>query len=410
MPAEEALSDRGEYVEHPSLYRMPYDGERMAHLVIEVNHTCNIQCISCYKSKSDLTKTLEEIQAEIDWAMTQRQLHVITLAGGEPTLHPDLPAIVRYIADKGLLVQMLTNGTLLDDARLAELAEAGMYKIYLHVDTRQRRPDTGGADSEQALNALREELAARVVSHGIGCAAEITLYQSNFPEIGSLVDLVFRSPTMDWLLVTNYTDFSALAEALGSGDRSHPATDCEGLAHEAVPNAQVARTLWRDRGLRPSAQIPSNKRDTERRWLFYYALVARKRTGDVDVHPLDERFGRNIALSAWAYRKVHGHYPFDIQLTPWQTALTGLVYATLCLHPLIALKSWWFVVRSLLTLRPLTLKALCFQEGPNLSEDGEVEHCRDCPDATVRHGRLVPVCMVDILEPLDGRDGVSGHL
>ena len=398
--------DRGEYIEHPPLYRMPYDGERMAHLVIEVNHTCNIRCVSCYKSKSDLSKTLEEVQAEIDWAMTQRQLHVITLAGGEPTLHPELPAIVRYIAEQGLLVQMLTNGTRLDDDRLAELADAGMYKIYLHVDTRQKRPDSDGMDSEEALNELRERIAARVVSHGIGCAAEITLYQSNFDEIGSLVDLVFRSPTMDWLLVTNYTDFSALAAALGNDEGPRPATDCDSLAHEAVPNTQVTRALWRDRGLRPSAQIPSNKRETERRWLFYYALIARPRSGDVDVLPLDERFGRNIALSAWAYRKVHGHYPFDIQLSPWQTVLTGWVYAMLSLHPGIALRAWWFVARSVLLRRPLTLKALCFQEGPNLTEDGEVEHCRDCPDATVRHGKLVPVCMVDILEPLDGRDGI----
>ncbi len=403
------MVDRGEYVENPPLYRLPYDGERMAHLVIEVNHSCNIRCVSCYKSKSDLTKPIEEVIAEVDWAMTRRQLDAITLAGGEPTLHPELPSIVRQITERGLRVQMLSNGTLLDDRLLAELADAGMYKIYLHVDTKQRRPDADGADSEEALNALRERLAARVLSHGIGCAAELTLYQSNIGEIGAVVDFVLRSPSVDWLLVTNYTDFSELAAKLGKSDGLRPATDCEGLAHEAVPNSQVAQVLWRERGLRPSAQIPSSERITERRWLFYYALTAPSRTGDVDVLPLEERFGRNIAISAWAYRKVHGHYPFDLQLSSWQTALTGVVYALLCLRPGIALRALGFVARAVLGRRRMALKALCFQQGPNLTEDGEVEHCRDCPDATVRHGKLVPVCMVDILEPLDGRDGFGAE-
>jgi len=399
--------ERGEYVEHPACYRMPYDGERMAHLVIEVNHTCNIRCVSCYKAKSELTKTREEVIAEVDWALNQRQLDVITLAGGEPTLHPELPEIVRHIVRQGVRVQMLTNGTLLSESLLADLADAGLYKIYLHVDTKQERPDAVGADGEADLDGLRERLAARVVAHGIGCAAEVTLYQSSMPDLTGLVDFVLGSPTVDWLLVTNYTDFSSLAAQLAAGDGPRPATDCQTLTHEAVPNAQVAQHLWSERGLRPSAHIPSNLRDDERRWLFFYALVARSRDGEVDALPLDERFGRNIALSAWAYRKIHGRYPFDIQLTPWQTALTGLVYALLCLHPGIALRALGFVAGALFRGRRLALKALCFQQGPNLAEDGQVEHCRDCPDATVRHGKLIPVCMVDILEPLDHRDGLA---
>ncbi|MCU0662984.1 MAG: hypothetical protein MUC50_11740 [Myxococcota bacterium] len=41
-----------------------------------------------------------------------------------------------------------------------------------------------------------------------------------------------------------------------------------------------------------------------------------------------------------------------------------------------------------------------FQQAPNALANGDYEHCRDCPDATVRNGKLVPVCLVDKLEPL----------
>lgn len=46
----------------------------------------------------------------------------------------------------------------------------------------------------------------------------------------------------------------------------------------------------------------------------------------------------------------------------------------------------------------LSQKSIVFQQGPNVSRGGKIEFCKDCPDATVRDGQLVPVCMADILD------------
>jgi hypothetical protein len=38
-----------------------------------------------------------------------------------------------------------------------------------------------------------------------------------------------------------------------------------------------------------------------------------------------------------------------------------------------------------------------FEEG-----EGRVRLCYMCPDATIRHGRLTPVCLADLMSPFDG--------
>ena len=49
------------------------------------------------------------------------------------------------------------------------------------------------------------------------------------------------------------------------------------------------------------------------------------------------------------------------------------------------------------TFRSGKLKCLrlVFQSPAELDEEGRVIHCLDCPDATLREGELVPVCLLD---------------
>jgi len=44
---------------------------------------------------------------------------------------------------------------------------------------------------------------------------------------------------------------------------------------------------------------------------------------------------------------------------------------------------------------------LGFQQPPSLHGDGGIEQCDNCPDATVRNGQIIPLCLADILSPLE---------
>lgn len=64
----------------------------------------------------------------------------VVMTGGEPTLHTDLPRIVRYARERGLHVRMITNGWRLGEADFARaLADAGLSLV--HVSIYSVRPE-----------------------------------------------------------------------------------------------------------------------------------------------------------------------------------------------------------------------------------------------------------------------------
>jgi MoaA/NifB/PqqE/SkfB family radical SAM enzyme len=72
---------------------LPFTGCRVPHAVLEVNQECNMSCRACYKHHERSSKPVDLILAEIGLLLEKRQLTSITVAGGEPTLHPELPRV-----------------------------------------------------------------------------------------------------------------------------------------------------------------------------------------------------------------------------------------------------------------------------------------------------------------------------
>jgi MoaA/NifB/PqqE/SkfB family radical SAM enzyme len=66
-----------------------------------------------------------------------RRLGVIyvSIGGGEPFLREDLPLIIRLLRDKGFLIRLLTNGTLVDECLMKDLAAAGLREVSVSLDT-----------------------------------------------------------------------------------------------------------------------------------------------------------------------------------------------------------------------------------------------------------------------------------
>jgi radical SAM protein with 4Fe4S-binding SPASM domain len=48
--------------------------------------------------------------------------HLVTLSGGEPLLRRDLDDIIAFLAERGVSVNLISNGSLLDDAAVARLS------------------------------------------------------------------------------------------------------------------------------------------------------------------------------------------------------------------------------------------------------------------------------------------------
>jgi MoaA/NifB/PqqE/SkfB family radical SAM enzyme len=118
--------------------------------LLRINGHCNMSCAFCFVDRTAPDFAADGLLAEIDRMTEQGTRHVV-LSGGEPTLHPDLPRLVRHAAERGATtVEIQTNGVRSANLEYAtELVNAGLTKVTVslhsadaeHSDKITRLPD-----------------------------------------------------------------------------------------------------------------------------------------------------------------------------------------------------------------------------------------------------------------------------
>jgi pyrroloquinoline quinone biosynthesis protein E len=159
-------------------------------LLCELTYRCNLQCPYCYNPLD-----LDGYRDELDTQTWQRvigeaaDMGIVQLgfSGGEPTLRRDLPQLVRTAADRKLYTNLITQGTFLDDARLAELADAGLDHIQISLQAPEREladQIAGTVVHERKLDAI-----ARVQQSGIALTLNCVLHRNNHDAIADVIAL-----------------------------------------------------------------------------------------------------------------------------------------------------------------------------------------------------------------------------
>jgi len=101
------------FAEHPTIFDLQMD----------ITQACTERCIHCYIPKyNPVFLPYEQIVKVIDQFREQGGIG-LSLSGGECMLHPDFDRIVRYARTKDLIVGVLSNLTLCDDAKIKVLVE-----------------------------------------------------------------------------------------------------------------------------------------------------------------------------------------------------------------------------------------------------------------------------------------------
>jgi MoaA/NifB/PqqE/SkfB family radical SAM enzyme len=87
-----------------------------------VTNRCNLRCRFCnVPSLPNPDMSIEQIGVAFD-RLEEIGIPVLGVTGGEPFLRADLPEILRAAQDRGMKVTLVTNGHLLDGARMASIA------------------------------------------------------------------------------------------------------------------------------------------------------------------------------------------------------------------------------------------------------------------------------------------------
>ena len=364
----------------PRLRPLALPAGEVPHMTLEPNKTCNIRCAACYSLDRQVVKPYEQVVREIDEGLAHRNLETISLLGGEPTLHPRIADIVRAIKRRGLVCMLLTNGVtiLRDDALLDGLIEAGVDRFILHVDAGQEHVH---GDVEGARHALARRLESRRAWY----AFAVTVQAGHEDALTHVMREYASYRFFDGVLSTLALDFEGL---FTDGPSRYPAADL----------GRVHASLTEDLGIRPASGIPSSVDPDEVGWLmyFYYLNTATGRT-----FSLSPAFNRGLR---WLWRALTGRQFFAATMDPrgflpclLATALVELVIAPWRIAEL------WRLLRGSAWTRALRFHYVVVQVPPHLDEQGRLHVCWQCPDAVMRNGRLVPVCLADQLDPLGQR-------
>lgn len=123
----------------------PEHAQHPCTILFEITQQCNLGCPVCFADSGGREREftpLPRLLEQMRWIHGQTGEVVLQLSGGEPTLHPDLPALVAEGARLFPAVQLNTNGLkLAEEPSLARrLAEAGLAWVFLQFDGVSDRP------------------------------------------------------------------------------------------------------------------------------------------------------------------------------------------------------------------------------------------------------------------------------
>jgi uncharacterized radical SAM superfamily Fe-S cluster-containing enzyme len=162
--------------------------------LIEINDACNLSCPVCFADSSPQRtrhRALTEVDAMLETLVaSEGSPDLVQISGGEPTIHPQIIAILQLAKSKPIRHVMLnTNGIRIatDKAFVAELAALKPgFEIYLQFDSLRREAleNLRGAD----LRKVREQALANLEEAGISTTLVCVVKKGvNDDEAGAIV-------------------------------------------------------------------------------------------------------------------------------------------------------------------------------------------------------------------------------
>ncbi len=378
-----------------NLYRFPWSMNDNPIAWLEVSDICNIHCEGCYRQHLTGHKPLEQIKEEILFFKQWRNPDNVSIAGGEPLIHPQIVDIVAFIAQNGIKPIVLTNAVALTPEMLRELKKAGLAGFTIHIDSHQNRPHWRGK-SEAELNELRQHYADMVAAErGLDVIFNSTVYPSTFREIPDvvrwgqanidrvhgLVFITYRTATTDAHVAHDVADrqvdFGKLSYVVESfDDKFVTSPEVYQIIKDTVPEYE------------PSGYLGGSILHTSYKWLVGAIIGSKNQVyGSVGKKTMEmAQAGHHLINGTYlAYLSQAKIGAQVFLLSPWDAALRQ------------AARNWLreVVRRPGQLLASLHMQSIAIIQAPDLLPEGRADMCDSCPDMTVYEGKLINSCRMD---------------
>ncbi len=167
-----------------------------AHLISwNVTKRCNSRCAHCYLDASDVKGERELTTKEglklIDQMAEVNPGAMLVLSGGEPLMRGDILDLARYASQKGLMVVVGTNGTLIDNTLAEGMKGNGVSGVGISLESLNQDVHDAFRGVKGAWDKTLRGIEA-CKNRGLPFQIQTTLAKGNYNEVPSLIEYSHR--------------------------------------------------------------------------------------------------------------------------------------------------------------------------------------------------------------------------
>lgn len=105
----------------------------------ELTHLCNAACLHCYSNSGKGASSKEDLSTEECFSVIDQLadagLMVLAFSGGEPLIRDDWHQLASHAKSRGLVVNIGTNGSLIDESKADKVKKIGVNSVTVSIDS-----------------------------------------------------------------------------------------------------------------------------------------------------------------------------------------------------------------------------------------------------------------------------------
>ncbi|HLW45095.1 MAG TPA: adenosyl-hopene transferase HpnH [Acidimicrobiales bacterium] len=185
------------------LLRQRLKGRKYYPFIVEVEplFACNLACPGCGKIQhpTDILRKRLSVDDVVN-AVQESDAPMVSIAGGEPLLHPQIAEMVQALIDRKVYVYLCTNAVLLQ-RRLDKFTPSEYFSFVVHMDGLRERHDAA-VDREGVFDTAVEAIR-QAKSRGFRVTTNSTFFNTDSPKtVRDLLDFLNDDLAVDAMMIS----------------------------------------------------------------------------------------------------------------------------------------------------------------------------------------------------------------
>jgi len=172
--------------------------KKITSIAFAITNFCPLNCNYCYGNFNRKGKDFLPVETIINVLTDAEELgkvRYVSITGGEPLVHKELPKIIEFLEDKNIFYEISTKGITIDEPLIKKLKKAGLREIQISLDS--MNPNTWAKITGMPASSFKKVIEGMLLlkKFHIRIRVRITLSKDNYRDLdNTLNELRFFEP------------------------------------------------------------------------------------------------------------------------------------------------------------------------------------------------------------------------